>query len=108
MFLGQPSNPEVSYFYNRIGTTLYIAGPSRTNASTHADGDPVSISNCAALINRLEDNSVTTHTPEITGMLTINVFGGPFSISGTDYTAADEEITVADNTTTYVYLRFSD
>lgn len=108
VFLGQPSNPEVSYFYNRIGTTLYIAGPSRTNASTHADGDPVSISNCAALINRLEDNSVTTHTPEITGMLTINVFGGPFSISGTDYTAADEEITVADNTTTYVYLRFSD
>lgn len=41
-------------------------------------------------------------------MLTLNVFGGPFSISGTDYTASDVEITVADNITTYVYLRFSD
>lgn len=41
-------------------------------------------------------------------MLTVNVFGGPFSISGTDYTATDTEITLDDNTTTYVYLRFSD
>ena len=41
---------------------------------THIAGDPVSISNSAALINRLEDNSITTHSPEITGMLTLNVF----------------------------------
>lgn len=107
-FIWPASAPEVAYFHNVIWTTLYIAGPNRQNATTHIAWDPVTIRNCAAIINRLEDNSITTHTPEITGMLSLKVLWGEYNVSGTMYTDEDQSFSVLDNTITYFYLRFSD
>jgi len=109
IFIGPASNPEVAYFYNKSGNTLYIAGPSRTNATAHPQGDPVSISNTAAIINRIEDNSVTTHTPEIIGMLAIRILGGIYytSWSANRNDASNVDFVLEDNTTTYIYFCFA-
>jgi len=40
-------------------------------------------------------------------MLTINVFGGMYVADGLEYTDADQDFTMLDNTTTYVYFRHS-
>lgn len=59
------------------------------------------------MINRLEDNSVTTHSPEIRGMLLLRIWGGSYTLSGQVYESENTDLVIADNTTTYVYFCFA-
>lgn len=66
------------------------------------------IAHAAEVLNRLEDMMETTFSYEIIDDLVINVFGGPYILRGLLYTATDTEITLVDNQTTYIYLRYLD
>lgn len=108
IWIGNASNPEIAYF-TRSGNTLTIAGPERKgNVSTHAAGVEVRIANAASILNRIERMMQTTFSYEITGNLTLNVFGGPYTLKGTAYDYEDTVFTMEDNRTTYIYLRFID
>lgn len=109
IFIGPASNPEVMYFYNRIWNTYYVAAPGRlANRSTHEVNEPVKIINSAAVLNRIEDHLCTTFDYEYIDDLTIKLFGGPYTLDGKNYEAENQDITFDDNTTTYVYIRYSD
>lgn len=108
LMIGSESNPDVVYFHNRVGNVYSVSGYNRRNAQTHNIDTPVRVGSPAEILNMIAKMIPFTFYAEVSAALTVTVFGWYYDLWGTTALATNKEITVWDNTVTYIWFRYFD
>lgn len=99
---------EIFYIYHREGNVLYYRGIDRTSPKQHTTNAVVKMNVMAYYHNDFDSKLGTLFNYErITG-LDIKVFGGEAQFNRDFITITDLELTLEDDTTTYIYFDLDD
>lgn len=98
---------EVVYFYNRVGSRIYVSAEWRTSPIAHSIGATAQINNVAEFSNYLSDISSTLGYVEKVWGLNIVVWGGTIFVNESVASVSDTSLTLPASQTNYIYLEIA-